>query len=163
MVYSTIISNYSTDFHDDMYAGWRTQYNNAFLSDSSYGSIYDSCMYAYTTRLLDDITRIGSSSPRIPEIDINNNISGSMSKILLVQPNPFSDKVDFQYYLGEKTYIELEIIDIFGVVVTILLKQEKSEGWHTFNYEGSKLLNGIYFLRLRTPEYSETIKIMKVD
>jgi lysophospholipase L1-like esterase len=65
-------------------------------------------------------------------------------------PNPFNPKTSIKYYLPQKSKVTLEVLDITGSTVEILINKVESMGEHTITFDGSGISSGIYFYRLRT-------------
>jgi hypothetical protein len=65
-------------------------------------------------------------------------------------PNPFNPKTSIKYYLPQKSKVTLEVLDVTGSTVEILINKVESMGEHTITFDGSGISSGIYFYRLRT-------------
>jgi lysophospholipase L1-like esterase len=65
-------------------------------------------------------------------------------------PNPFNPSTSIKYYLFQKSKVTLEILDITGRTVEILINKVQSKGEHIITFDGSGLASGIYFYQLRT-------------
>ncbi|MCI0694872.1 VWA domain-containing protein [candidate division KSB1 bacterium] len=86
-------------------------------------------------------------------------------------PNPFSSgarsrlagnpKTRLEFYLGQRSAVELAVYNIRGEQVKILMKESLPAGqhqaeWDGTNTQGRPVASGIYFYRLRTPEFTGT-------
>ncbi len=71
---------------------------------------------------------------------------------ILVFPNPTSDKINVSYNLENSKHIKIELYDLAGNKIDLLLDKNESAGTveHTFNAE--KYLNGTYVLVLNDGE-----------
>lgn len=78
---------------------------------------------------------------------------------LASRPNPVHDKVRIEYGLAETTSVVLEIIDINGQVIATPITSNVSAGAYAIDYDASTLGNGIYILRMRTPNDVLTSRI----
>jgi hypothetical protein len=65
-------------------------------------------------------------------------------------PNPFNPTTSIKYYLPQKDKVTLEVLDITGRIVKMIVNNIESVGEHTITFDGSGLSSGIYFYRLRT-------------
>jgi hypothetical protein len=68
-------------------------------------------------------------------------------------PNPFSSVTSIQYSVVRPTHIALNIYDIAGNLVKILVNEEKKPGYYTVHWDGKdgqgqRVSPGIYFYRL---------------
>lgn len=78
-------------------------------------------------------------------------------------PNPFSHSTEFSFYLPETTEVEFTILNVLGEVVEVLTKEELAQGKHTLRYETTNLESGTYYYNLRTPEFSDTKKMVIIE
>ena len=65
-------------------------------------------------------------------------------------PDPFSSLTTISYTLSEASPVSLEVYDILGRRIEVLVDENQPAGSHTINYDGSALSNGLYLLRLST-------------
>ncbi|MES2139552.1 MAG: S8 family serine peptidase [Bacteroidota bacterium] len=104
----------------------------------------------------------------IPNFCVANTILTGIDKLdfdydrLMVHPNPFTDNFDITFYSNKKQTIFIELYDIAGR--EIFRKQERvsANSYNAFNInEANALSNGLYLLRLSTPEKKYFKKIIK--
>ena len=74
-------------------------------------------------------------------------------------PNPFNPSTNIQFRLPKQAYVELEVYSVLGQKVATLLKGELDAGTHTTSWNASRVASGVYFLRLRSEERVQTIKM----
>lgn len=74
-------------------------------------------------------------------------------------PNPFSDVSQIEYYIPEKSNIELNVTDITGRKIIRFADANRNAGNHKFSIDGKKLKPGIYFYSLK---YKETLLTRKM-
>lgn len=65
-------------------------------------------------------------------------------------PNPFNPTTSIKYFLPQKSKVTLEVFDVTGSPVEVLINHIESPGEHTVTFDGSGLSSGIYFYRLKT-------------
>jgi phosphodiesterase/alkaline phosphatase D-like protein len=80
-------------------------------------------------------------------------------------PNPFVDQITISYSVTEKGRTNLEILDITGRVVKILVNEVQESGLYqvTWDARGNDihLLNaGVYIAKFRSGDYSRSLKIV---
>jgi hypothetical protein len=63
-------------------------------------------------------------------------------------PNPFNPSTTIRYALSEAGPVRLEVFDITGRSVSVLVDQSMQAGNHTAVFDASKLSSGIYLYRL---------------
>jgi len=77
-------------------------------------------------------------------------------------PNPFNPTTTINYLLPDQTAVKLTVFDIQGREVMILNESEKPPGnyevqWNGIDHSGNPVSTGVYFCRLETGDFSETI------
>lgn len=77
-------------------------------------------------------------------------------------PNPFTRRSTIEYTLADDTYVQLELYDIRGRRVAVLVDDMRSAGRHAVRIDGSELSSGVYFYRLRTDAFSMAKKAIVV-
>ncbi len=89
-------------------------------------------------------TSLAPASPEIQPTDcyLNQNY-----------PNPFNPETNIRYQLAETSRVKLEIFDINGCRIRILIDGQQSAGYHTVRWNGmneinQKVASGIYFYRI---------------
>ncbi len=76
-------------------------------------------------------------------------------------PNPFSEQTTFQFELPEASKVHLEIYDVSGKVIAVLMNGEMVEqGQHQIQFDAADLPNGVYIYRLSTEQESITKKMV---
>lgn len=86
-------------------------------------------------------------------------------KLLQNYPNPFNPETTIQINLSKEEYIQLDVLDIRGHVVTQLVKGVKSDGIHSFKWDGTNssgnpVSAGSYFFRLSSDAGIESRKMI---
>ena len=96
----------------------------------------------------------------------DGNIS-SLSLIstgLRVYPNPFSDMVTFEFISPMDAHARLEITDLLGQRVAILLNKNVKKGvFNRIQYEPSSLVSGVLIYRLWLDKYVQVGRIIYKD
>jgi pimeloyl-ACP methyl ester carboxylesterase len=75
-------------------------------------------------------------------------------------PNPFNPSTNIQFSLFQSEFITLEIYNLLGQKVVILLEGKQEAGTHTVQFNGSGLASGVYFYRLQAGNFYETKKLI---
>ena len=85
------------------------------------------------------------------------------SEYLLNQnyPNPFNPSTKISFSLPKATNVRLQLYDLLGRCIDIIVDKYYNAGKYTIDYDGSMLASGIYFYRLDTEEFT-TVKKMSV-
>jgi hypothetical protein len=77
-------------------------------------------------------------------------------------PNPFNPSSVIKYGLPAAATVSLEVYNILGQRVAVLLNGEQHAGYHEVVFENSTLGSGIYFYRLSANEFTQAKKMMIV-
>ena len=92
---------------------------------------------------------------------LENYISKPGNFILLQNfPNPFNTTTTIEFTLLYESRISLEIYDILGREVEILVDKNLAVGSHTFTWSASGYNSGLYFYRLRIDDRATTKKMV---
>ncbi len=79
----------------------------------------------------------------------------------LVYPNPFEDHTNIQFQLNEKSEVKAYVTDVNGKLLAQLLQNQTMEvGTHYLNFDATDLPSGMYVLKIETPKYSITKKML---
>lgn len=83
-----------------------------------------------------------------------------MYTLLNNYPNPFNPNTNIEFTIPEREYVELNLYNILGQKVKILLNKEISGGHHTVRFNGENFSSGIYYYQLKTNKYSIVRKML---
>ena len=75
-------------------------------------------------------------------------------------PNPFNPTTIISFQLSHKSHVIVNILDILGRNIACLIDFESGSGNHNTHWDASNHASGIYFCRLQTDGFTETIKIV---
>ncbi len=75
-------------------------------------------------------------------------------------PNPFNSMTTITFEMTEREHIKLQIFDIHGRLVDILVEDERTAGYHSYQWDATGYSSGIYFCKLTTNNYSNMIKMI---
>ena len=103
---------------------------------------------------------------------LNNSLSElstlTLSEILIPNntgindcyPNPFNPSITINYELSDRSFTDISVYNLLGEKVDNLLLQYNLAGNHSINWNASPFPTGVYFIKLVTPSFSETHKII---
>jgi hypothetical protein len=77
-------------------------------------------------------------------------------------PNPFSQKSVIRYAIPRMSRVRIELFDVQGRLVRVLVNDEKPAGRHTANVRGFTLSSGVYFYRITARGFRESGKLVVV-
>ncbi len=75
-------------------------------------------------------------------------------------PNPFNPRTHIQFYAPLRGYVTLKVYDLLGKTVAILVDNVIEAGWHSIQFDGTKLPSGIYFCCLHDSYSFQTKKLL---
>ena len=70
-------------------------------------------------------------------------------------PNPFNPVTHIRFAVPKTSHVRLEVFNILGQRVAVLLNENRSPGWYSVDFDGGRLPSGSYLYQLRTPDYRE--------
>jgi hypothetical protein len=77
-------------------------------------------------------------------------------------PNPVFSSVTISFSLAQSENVSFRIYDVSGRLISTLADILFEEGENKVIWNASEVRSGIYFLRIQTEKYSETLKISLV-
>lgn len=75
-------------------------------------------------------------------------------------PNPFSSHTQISFELLKPMYVSLKVYDINGRELMELVNGNRFTGKQLLTFDGSKLPAGVYYVTLRTKEFTKTIQLL---
>jgi photosystem II stability/assembly factor-like uncharacterized protein len=75
-------------------------------------------------------------------------------------PNPFNPSTTIQYELAKTEYVVLQIFDVLGREVGMLISEIQIAGNHQASFNAQSLSSGVYFYKLTTSNFSQVKKMM---
>jgi hypothetical protein len=77
-------------------------------------------------------------------------------------PNPFSNSITIEFFLPEPSPVKVSLYDIFGNEVDVIARNDYQQGLQRVEYSGSRLSQGMYYLRVQTGTMTATERIVLV-
>ncbi len=138
-------------------AGNTVVLNAGFVSSNSFRATTQGCVNGNIGG------RIGSTEQSSAD-HITPEVSGTHeeNESVVAYPNPFDQTVTIEYYLTENTKVTLEILDVTGKSMAVLVDNGlKNKGAHHANFGGDYIKPGMYLFKLQTSLGVKTGKIIK--
>lgn len=114
------------------------------------GSNHD--VYLDNVSLKQIVTNIGPEELERPAFTLSQN-----------HPNPFNSVTALSYSIPEKSYIKVNVYDINGRLITVLVDGMKPAGHHSIQFDGSDLATGVYFYQLSGSTLRDHVRINMVQ
>ncbi len=81
-------------------------------------------------------------------------------KLLQNYPNPFNASTTIRFELSQKSPVRLSIYNVLGEEIETLIDDVMDQGIHDIVWNAERYSSGIYFSRLQTEGYVETVKML---
>ena len=127
---------------------------NAALADFLNGQIDEIRLFNYALtqaeiqQLYGEVTGIEDTGPVPRSFELTN------------YPNPFNNSTLVKYSIPKAGNVEIDLYNMLGQKVAILVKSRLTAGTHTFNFDAGSLSSGIYIFRLQADDRSILRKII---
>ena len=91
--------------------------------------------------------------------NVNSNIEYTLHQNY---PNPSNPTTTISFDLPKESYVELQIYDIQGKIISTLINKNMDSGSHSAKFNSEGLPSGIYFYRLKTVGFSDIKRMLIV-
>jgi hypothetical protein len=103
----------------------------------------------------------------VKEIEGINDTKPSDFSLSQNYPNPFNPVTNFQFTLPKSSHVKIEIFNIVGQKVAILVDGDMKPGLYTADWNGrdengKSVSSGIYFYRMQADDFSDMKKMVLV-
>lgn len=75
-------------------------------------------------------------------------------------PNPFNPVTKINYAIPHEEKVTINVYDILGRVVKVLVNENQKAGYYTAVFDGSNYASGIYFYRITAGNFTSTKKMV---
>lgn len=75
-------------------------------------------------------------------------------------PNPFNTSTRIAYSISQPGMVRLDVVDVFGRLITTLVHEVKSPGQYEITWDASNCASGVYFVHLRSDLLSSVGRIL---
>jgi hypothetical protein len=133
-----------------------------------YNQNYDATATAITDGIAVKFTTEAPFVSSIVSIDEYGSGLVGNSDIMRASPNPFAGITQIDYVLPEDAQVVLEVFNIRGESVASLVDAHQATGnhvisWNGCNASGQELPEGVYFVRIQTSDFAQTMKMIKLN
>lgn len=101
-------------------------------------------------------------------VDSNNTFRAHFDMLELgmdVFPNPFSNLITINFQLPKSMQVSVKLYSIIGQEVATIVSPDEfqAEGAYSINFDtnGLSMAQGMYFIELKTAEFTKTIKLVR--
>jgi len=75
-------------------------------------------------------------------------------------PNPFNPATTIRFQIPKSEFVTLKIYNLLGEEVATLLSNQLISGFHSADWDASRMASGVYFYRLEAGSYSSVKKML---
>ncbi len=79
-----------------------------------------------------------------------------------IYPNPVKTKTTIDYQINKRSFVEIEIYNLKGQLVEILVNEDNNKGVHSLDWNVNDLSSGIYLMRFSNNEFTQIRKCLVV-
>ena len=90
----------------------------------------------------------------------NNDIAPTEYSLQQNFPNPFNPTTQINYSIKESGLVTLNVYDVLGSEVAVLVNEKKSPGYYSVNFDAGNLPSGIYIYKLTARVFTDTKKLI---
>ena len=99
------------------------------------------------------------------QLSINHSMILNSYELRSAYPNPFNPSTNLEYYLPKDSFVHLEVFDILGRSIKILVKGEEKHGlnsahWNASDHNGKPVSAGVYLVRMSSNDFNKTTKLV---
>ena len=77
-------------------------------------------------------------------------------------PNPFNPTTTINYSILRPGLVTIKVFDATGKEISVLVNEFKAAGTYNVDFNGGKLVSGVYFYQIRSNEFVNTKKMVLV-
>lgn len=151
---------------------WYHDYSAVLMIEAYYSGDFNQYYHSDQDRIdkfnltfFHNAVRLGLGS--IATLALENTLSSIISENVLPDlyyiynyPNPFNSSTIIQYEIPGDNYITMELYNSIGEKVKILFSGYHTGGKYEYNFNSNNLTSGIYFIVLRSSNYTLNHKIV---
>ncbi|WP_246481852.1 PQQ-binding-like beta-propeller repeat protein [Natronogracilivirga saccharolytica] len=100
--------------------------------------------------------------PTATEAESDRRDIPSEFKLSQNYPNPFNPVTQIEYELPSEAHVRLEVYNMLGQRVQVLVDEQQSPGAHTAEFDGTALASGVYLYRIVADGFVKTRKMTMV-
>ncbi len=79
---------------------------------------------------------------------------------LRAYPNPFNPATTIEYSLPQPAHVVLKIYNSLGAEVQTLVNKLQNRGTHSHRFDATNLKSGVYYARIQTTVFTQTIRLV---
>lgn len=120
-----------------------------------------------------EVSQIGTYFYRLKQVDYDGSFNYSdiveveVSKPMIFElganyPNPFNPSTRIKYYVPEKSDVQINVYDVLGNKVDVLVNQSIDAGVHEVTFDASNFSSGTYVYEMRAGNFTKRSKMLLI-
>jgi len=101
-----------------------------------------------------------SESVTIGSVSSVQNLIPTAFSLTQNYPNPFNPSTRIAYGLPKNSVVTLRVYNTLGQEVAVLQNGEQDAGFHEVVFDGTRLGSGVYFYRIQTGTFVQSMKLL---
>jgi len=126
------------------------------------GASLNGRVLAQSAITLDQSTITQPTNTQATSIDGTNNALPVEFNLSQNYPNPFNPSTVISYKIPVNTNIRLEVFNMLGQSVALLVNEQKVAGSHTVSFDATALSSGVYIYRIYSSGFSQSRKMLLI-
>ncbi len=160
----TIFNNFKNNIKDNCYWGFSWNKDSDLKVKCNNGQDINKLCWPKLKRIW-TVTRRNTNcslQKNSSEVELSNSVEAILTEYSLSQnyPNPFNPSTNIKYSIPQNSFVNLEIFNSLGEMITTLENSFKTAGNYEIKFDASNLAGGVYFYRLRTNSMVLTKKML---
>ncbi len=130
------------------------------IPDEMGGYIYFGQMTDF--QLFADQVSVNGNLGEVIITSFNESVKIIPRQIKLFQnyPNPFNPSTSIKYQLPEKTHVKVEVFNLLGQSVKILVDEVKPAGYYETEFTTVNLASGVYICNIKAGKFDQSVKMV---
>ncbi|MDA0986559.1 MAG: family 10 glycosylhydrolase [Bacteroidetes bacterium] len=142
--------------------------NILYITSSSQEELYDVFQIPFNVEYFYSITALDKLNNESIQSQIVSYKSTSIFADRTIQknyqlyqnyPNPFNPNTTITFNLPKQEYVIIKIYNLLGKSILTLVDEVRSTGRHSVYFDGTNLPSGVYICRIKTDNWSSSIKM----
>jgi photosystem II stability/assembly factor-like uncharacterized protein len=153
--------NNSGEIYRSTNGGIQWQYQGGSFSGSLNKLFFINSQTGWAAGFNGNILKTTSGGEPVAIINYNNNFPEKFS-LSQNYPNPFNPATKIRFQISRSVFTKLTVFDILGREVSTLVNEQLNPGTYEVDWDASAYPSGVYFYRLETGTFNQTLKMVLI-
>jgi len=97
----------------------------------------------------------------VSNVKLNTQKKSHDFKLIRNYPNPFNPSTTIEYTVPEAGHVKMEVFNIQGQRIKILIDEKKSAGHHAFHWDAADFGSDVYFFKIQVESFNDVYSDVK--